>query len=84
MESRLGKTQARKKSTKIKHLGPETADGMGWFSLGFEGYEPGMCRDLCRDVWDPKKCSKINSVHTRCIVKTGGFTRGVCKNRGFY
>ena len=22
--------------------------------------------------------------HTRCIVKTGGFTRGVCKNRGFY
>ena len=27
---------------------------------------------------------KFNSVHTRCIVKTGGFTRGVCKNRGFY
>ena len=26
----------------------------------------------------------INSVHTRCIVKTGGFTRSVCKNRGFY
>ena len=26
---------------------------------------------------------KINSVHTRCIVKTRGFTRGVCKNRGF-
>ena len=26
----------------------------------------------------------INSVHTRCIVKTGGFTRGVCKNRGFF
>ena len=26
----------------------------------------------------------VNSVHTRCIVKTGGFTRGVCKNRGFY
>ena len=25
-----------------------------------------------------------NSVHTRCIVKTPGFTRGVCKNRGFY
>ena len=25
----------------------------------------------------------INSVHTRCIVKTSGFTRGVCKNRGF-
>ena len=26
----------------------------------------------------------IDSVHTRCIVKTSGFTRGVCKNRGFY
>ena len=24
----------------------------------------------------------VNSVHTRCIVKTSGFTRGVCKNRG--
>ena len=28
--------------------------------------------------------SSVNSVHTRCIVKTSGFTRGVCKNRGFY
>ena len=26
----------------------------------------------------------INSVHTRCIVKTSVFTSGVCKNRGFY
>ena len=26
----------------------------------------------------------INSVRTRCIVKASGFTRGVCKNRGFY
>ena len=26
----------------------------------------------------------INSVHTRCIVKTSGFTRGICKNQGFY
>ena len=26
----------------------------------------------------------FNTVHTRCIVKTSGFTRGVCKNRGFY
>ena len=26
----------------------------------------------------------FNSVHTRCIVKTSGFTRGVCKNQGFY
>ena len=26
----------------------------------------------------------FNSVHTRCIVKTSGFTRGVCKSRGFY
>ena len=25
----------------------------------------------------------FNSVHTRCIVKTSGFTRGVCKNRDF-
>ena len=24
------------------------------------------------------------SVHPRCIVKTSGFTRGVCKNRGFF
>ena len=33
-----------------------------------------------------KMCMVIisNSVHTRCIVKTSGFTRGVCKNRGFY
>ena len=31
-----------------------------------------------------KKASPfIDSVHTRCIVKTSGFTRGVCKNRGF-
>ena len=28
--------------------------------------------------------SNLNSVHTRCIVKTSGFTRGVCKNRGFH
>ena len=27
---------------------------------------------------------KLNSVQTRCIVKTSGFTRGVCKNRCFY
>ena len=26
----------------------------------------------------------INSVQTRCIVKTSGFTRGFCKNRWFY
>ena len=26
----------------------------------------------------------INSVHTRCIVKTSGFTRVFVKNRGFY
>ena len=36
-----------------------------------------------------KRCKMVtmiwfNSVHTRCIVKTSGFTRGVCKNRGFY
>ena len=39
-------------------------------STGFRSGRPGF--------------GKINSVHTRCIVKTGGFTRGVCKNRGFY
>ena len=27
--------------------------------------------------------NKFNCVHTRCIVKTSGFTRGVCKNRVF-
>ena len=26
----------------------------------------------------------INSVQTRGIVKTSGFTRGICKNWGFY
>ena len=26
----------------------------------------------------------IDSVRTRCIVKTSGFTRAVCKIRGFY
>ena len=33
---------------------------------------------------DFKNNSFISSVHTRCIVKTSRFTRGVCKNRGFY
>ena len=32
----------------------------------------------------PVFSKSVNSVHTRCIVKTGGFTRGVCKNQGFY
>ena len=27
---------------------------------------------------------QVNSVQTRGIVKTSGFTRGVCKNRRFY
>ena len=33
-----------------------------------------------------KSCQieEISSAHTRCIVKTSGFTRGVCRNRGFY
>ena len=31
-----------------------------------------------------ERSDSINIVHTRCIVKTSGFTRGVCKNRGFY
>ena len=25
----------------------------------------------------------LKNVHSRCIVETSGFTRGVCKNRGF-
>ena len=33
---------------------------------------------------EKKVKSRIHSVHTRCIIKTRGFTRGVCKNRGFY
>ena len=38
-----------------------------------------------RDLVLEYLCLKIiNSVHTRCIVKTSGFTRGVCKNQGFY
>ena len=37
----------------------------------------GKCPILGRDS------ISFNSVHTRCIVKTGGFTGGVCKNRGF-
>ena len=28
--------------------------------------------------------NNINNVQTKCIVKTSGFTRGVCKNRWFY
>ena len=52
----------------------------------------GMSRDLGRDVPDLEKLYarklwadfSYPSVHARCIVKTSGFTRGVCKNRGFY
>ena len=29
-------------------------------------------------------CRRVNSVHTRGVVKKRGFTRGVCKNPGFY
>ena len=31
----------------------------------------------CLDAVAPQ--GQIDSVHTRCIVETGGFTRGVCK-----
>ena len=31
------------------------------------------------NLWAPL----VNSVHTRCIVKTSGFTRGVCRNLDF-
>ena len=35
-----------------------------------------------KDFYGVKKfLTKINSVHTRGIVKKRGFTRGVCKNR---
>ena len=42
----------------------------------------------CTMVWPfsfyyLKKWLNLNNVHTRCIVKTSGFTRGVCKNPGF-
>ena len=40
-----------------------------------------------RHCWgDPfgKTPKMINSLQTRCIVKTSGFTRGVCKNRRLY
>ena len=52
------------------------------------------CREICGDmlaefserifssVW-VSESDNFNSVHTRCIVKTSGFTRGVCKNRDF-
>ena len=35
------------------------------------------------DIRPPQK-KFVNNAHARCIVKTSGFTRGVCKNRGFY
>ena len=31
-----------------------------------------------------EKENHYNSVQTRCIVKTSGYTRGVCKCRRFY
>ena len=41
-------------------------------------------RILGLNFWFDFFVENVNSVHTRCIVKTSGFTRGVCKNRGFY
>ena len=38
----------------------------------------------CQPILGGAEMTIINSVHTRRIVKTSGFTRGVCKNRGFY
>ena len=42
----------------------------------FAGISQGRPKSLRKKV-----CVQFNSVHTRCIVKTSGFTRGVCKNR---
>ena len=50
----------------------------GSFSGRF-GSDSGGLPGCNSDFW-----SVVNSVHTRCIVKTSGFTRGVCKNSGFY
>ena len=36
----------------------------------------------CRNIFDTFRHFKLNSVHTRCIVKTSGFTRGVCEKIG--
>ena len=64
--------------------GPEGVSGEsgnfwgGWGGLDF--FFPGPnCPSNILDVppWS-------NSVHTRCIVKTSGFTRGTCKNHGFF
>ena len=55
-------------------------------SLKFEGGNlrcPGNLAGMSRTYGGVQKVC-VNSVHTRGIVKTSGFTRGVCKNQGFY
>ena len=71
--------QARKKSTKIKFLGPETARWGGGL-LGFRREESGMSREFCRDVPDPWRCSKSlckkNFVRIfRSLLKTSSSVR---------
>ena len=34
-----------------------------------------------RELVKTEVFEKINSVHTRCIAKASGFTRGVCKKK---
>ena len=45
------------------------------------GYTPARHENIFLDLFPDNYITCINSVHTRCIVKTSGFTRGVCKNR---
>ena len=45
--------------------------------------EKGWCVCCCSSKTLYPENLFINSVHTRCIIKTSGFTRGVCKSRGF-
>ena len=49
-------------------------------NLGFPVSNPGLRNLRITMVHE----NIINNVHTRCIVKTSGFTRGVCKNPEFY
>ena len=74
--------QARKRSTKINFLDPETARGLpregggeiekfvpsleSLPSLGFRGREAGMSREFCRDVQDPWGCSKSLCKKSSC------------------
>ena len=64
-----------------KRISVELCPGSHWQSLA---RAPGRPREkpVVKHFLVYTRCY-LNSVHTRCIVKTSGFTRGVCKNRGF-